>query len=225
MTMLKTRPASLSNSWDDVKKHVGPLAFTYLSTIVLSIVGLIIYFVVSLIFTAIGGGEYSDIGLALGLFFGSISALPVYILFMMISMFFYVIPALYFDRGEVISFSSALQELRSKFVRYFLAGLLFFAAYLIGLLLCLLPGFAVALTLPVYVNKIYNTNLSIPEAFSSSFSAVFKGQGWSFVGVEILGIILVQIVSLCTCGLGVIVAVPLFCFYLQNAAYNKGLVS
>ena len=225
MTLLKTRPASLSNSWDDVKKHVGPLALTYLATIVLSVAALIVYFVVSLIFTAIGGGQYSDIGPALGLFFGTISSLPIYALVMMISMFFYIIPDLYFERGEVVSFSLALQELRAKFARYLLAGVFFFVAYIIGMLLCLLPGIAVALTLPVYVNKIYNTNLSIPEAFSSSFSAVFTGQGWSFVGIEILGIILIQVVSLCTCGLGVVVAVPLFCFYSQNAAYNKGLVS
>ena len=225
MTALKTRPASLSNSWEDVKKHAAPLALTLLSTLILTGLTGLIFFIVASIFTAIGGGSYSDLGPTLGLFFGSISALPVYLLATMIGMLVYIIPALYFESGEVITFSSALQVLKGNILRYLLAGVAFFAAFLIGTFLCFVPGVAVMLTLPVFTNKIYNTEMSIPEALSSSFSAVFKGQGWSFVGVEILGVIAVQFISFCTCGLGMIVALPILCFYLQNVAYNKGLVS
>jgi len=33
------------------------------------------------------------------------------------------------------------------------------------------------------------------------------------------------LVSVCTCGLGALLAVPVSTFYLQNAAYRKGLIS
>jgi multisubunit Na+/H+ antiporter MnhG subunit len=47
----------------------------------------------------------------------------------------------------------------------------------------------------------------------------------NFVGIEILAWLLVALVSICTCGLGALVAVPVSSFYLQNAAYHKGLIS
>lgn len=47
----------------------------------------------------------------------------------------------------------------------------------------------------------------------------------NFVGIEILAWLLVALISICTCGLGALVAVPVSSFYLQNAAYQKGLIS
>ena len=47
----------------------------------------------------------------------------------------------------------------------------------------------------------------------------------SFLGIEILTWLLVAVVTVCTCGLGALVAVPVSTFYLQNAAYHKGLIS
>ena len=41
----------------------------------------------------------------------------------------------------------------------------------------------------------------------------------------VVGWLLVVVVSVCTCGVGALVAVPLSTFYLQNAAYHKGLIS
>ena len=111
-------------------------------------------------------------------------------------------------------------------LRYLLAGILFSAATTIGFLVCVIPGIIIALTMPVYVNRIFLGNEPILDAFSGSFQAVYRSpNGMNFVGIEILAWLLVALVSICTCGLGALVAVPVSSFYLQNAAYHKGLIS
>ena len=222
---LKSREASFENAWQDLVKHAPALAFTYLSIIVISIISSIVYFIVSLIFVQIGGGPYSDSGPLLGLFFGSIGSLPFYILSSLVSVLFVAIPAVYFSKEEPVSFVDAVQLLKAKSGRYVLAGILFMLAYFVGIFLCFVPGLAVLLVTPVYVNKVFNTDLSVTDAFSSSFSVVFKGEGWSFVGIQVLTGIIVAILTFCTCGLGGIIAIPMATFYLQNVAYNKGLLT
>jgi len=96
----------------------------------------------------------------------------------------------------------------------------------IGFVLCILPGVAVMLVMPIYVNRIFLTDLPITDAFAASFQAVFRSpNGSDFLGIELLAWVLVVVVSVCTCGLGALVAVPVSTFYLQNAAYHKGLIS
>ena len=46
-----------------------------------------------------------------------------------------------------------------------------------------------------------------------------------YLGLELLTTLLVLAVSICTCGFGALLALPVSSFYLQNAAYNKGLIS
>ncbi len=95
-----------------------------------------------------------------------------------------------------------------------------------GLLVCFIPCILVCLTMPVYINKIFATEMSVLDAFASSFSAIYKsGKGWTFVGIQLLVGICIVIVSLCTCGLGALIAAPVGIFYVQHTAYNKGLVS
>jgi len=47
----------------------------------------------------------------------------------------------------------------------------------------------------------------------------------SFVGIQILVAIVALIIAICTCGLGALVVVPMLTFYIQNVAYNKGVIS
>ena len=64
------------------------------------------------------------------------------------------------------------------------------------------------------------------EAFSASVQALFRSpQGMPYLGLELLTTLLVLVVSICTCGCGALLALPVSSFYLQNAAYNKGLIS
>lgn len=224
MTTLKARPASLSSSWEDVKKHAGSLALTYVAMVALSTVAGVVFYILFAIFFMIAGGAYADYSFGVGAFFGLLGSLPLYAMVALLGVLFTAIPALYFESGEPIKFGDALKVLKSNPSRYLLAGVFFTLVSTVGLFLCLLPGLAIFQTIPVYVNNIFNTNKTILESFSSSFSSVFKGSGWSFVGVQILAVIALQFISLCTCGVGVFVALPLVCFYMQNLAYNKGLV-
>ena len=84
-----------------------------------------------------------------------------------------------------------------------LAGLFFSLVTTIGFLLCILPGIAVALVTPVFVNRIFVTDMGIGEAFSQSFQVVYRSEnGLSFVGLEVLTGIVVGLLALVTCGLG-----------------------
>ena len=110
--------------------------------------------------------------------------------------------------------------------RYLLAGILFTVVFVIGLLVCILPGVAVALVAPVYVSKIFTTDMAILDAFSSSFQAVYRSaNGWTFIGIQLLAIVVMVVVSICTCGLGILVAPPVAHFYVQNAAYRQGVLT
>jgi ABC-type Na+ efflux pump permease subunit len=76
------------------------------------------------------------------------------------------------------------------------------------------------------VNKVFNTDAPIFHALQASFRAVYGSQkGWEFVGIQGLAGLLVLVVAFVTCGLGAFLAVPVYCFYIQNAAYHKGVIS
>jgi uncharacterized membrane protein len=135
------------------------------------------------------------------------------------------VPAVYYERGEVVSVGAAVALLRERFWRYVLAGLFFSSVMTIGLLLCVLPGLAVALVTPVFVNRIFVTEMGIGEAFSQSFQVVYRSEnGMSFVGLEVLAFIVTALSTVLTCGLAVLVVVPMASFYLQNSAYQRGLL-
>ena len=65
----------------------------------------------------------------------------------------------------------------------------------------------------------------IGEAFVQSFQVVYRSQnGLSFVGLEVLTGIVVAFLALVTCGLGGFVVIPMASFFLQNVAYERGLL-
>ena len=76
------------------------------------------------------------------------------------------VPALYYESGAVVSIGAAVQLLSRRFWRYLLAGVLFSVVMALGFLWCILPGIAVALVTPVFVNLIFVTDMSIGDAFS-----------------------------------------------------------
>jgi uncharacterized membrane protein len=139
---------------------------------------------------------------------------------------FAAVPAMYYVSGETITVDRAFRDLMMRPRRYLLAGILFTVVSVIGFLACILPGIAVALVTPVYVNKIFTTDMPILDAFSSSFQSVYRSEnGWTFVGIELLAGLLVVVVSLCTCGVGLLVAPAVASFYVQNAAYRQGVLT
>jgi hypothetical protein len=166
-----------------------------------------------------------SIDAALPLLFGFTGQLPFLIISNLLGVLFVAVPAFYYNSGEVITINAAFSALLKRPLRYLLAGILFSVATTIGFLVCVIPGIVIALLMPIYVNRIFLGNEPILDIFSGSFQAVYRSEnGMNFVGIEILTWLLVALVSICTCGLGALVAVPVSSFYLQNAAYQKGLI-
>jgi uncharacterized membrane protein len=157
---------------------------------------------------------------------GQLGQLPFSILSNLVGVLFTAVPALHYASGDTIGVEAAFQALFRRPWRYLLAGLLFSLVTVIGLLLCVLPGIAVALVGPVYVNRVFNSDLPVLEALRLSFQAVYRSpKGWEFVGIELLTGLVVLVVTVVTCGIGALVAVPVSSFYIQNVAYHRGVLS
>ena len=214
---------SIQKAWDAFQKHIPVLLVIWVGSIALAVVGRAVSM---LLVTAVGSlGGSSDSAFSLGAILAQLTQIPFSILSSLLSVLMVAIPALYYERGEVVTVGAAMALLRERFWRYVLAGLFFSSVMTIGLLLCVLPGLAVALVTPVFVNRIFVTEMGIGEAFSQSFQVVYRSEnGMSFVGLEVLAFIVAALFTLLTCGLAVLVVVPMASFYLQNTAYQRGLL-
>jgi hypothetical protein len=220
-------PPSISKAWDAFLAHIPTILLIWVVTIVIGVIG----FVASLALTALGvglssGGAGAESAAGLAAALGNLVQLPFTILSNLVGVLFVAVPAMHYASGETIDAEAALRVLMHRPVRYILAGALFTIVAAIGFVLCILPGLAVTLVMPVYVNKVFLTDSPILDAFSSSFQAVYGSpQGRNFAGIELLAWLLVLVVSVFTCFLGSLVAVPVATFYIQNAAYHRGVLS
>ncbi len=218
---------SVEKAWQAFLAHLPTMLLVWVACAVISGVGL----VVSIGFTAVGialtsGVAGSDAASSVADLVGSIAQLPFVVLSSLVGVLFVAVPALHYASGETIGVEQAFRTLFQRPWRYLLAGLLFSLVGALGLILCILPGVAVSLVGPVFVNRIFNTDLPVLQAFTGSFEAVFgSSKGWEFVGIQVLVFLLLIVVTVCTCGLGALVAVPVSTFYLQNVAYHKGVLS
>ena len=214
---------SIQKAWQAFLQHIPVVLVTWVGSIVLSLLGVLASALVIVVVSATLGS--SDAALGLGAVLAQLVQLPLTILASLLSVLLVAVPALYYERGEVVTISAATQLLRGRWWRYLLAGLFFSLATTIGFLLCILPGIAVALVTPVFVNRIFVTDMTIGEAFAQSFQVVYRsGNGLSFVGLEVLTGIVVGLLALLTCGLGGFVVIPMASFFLQNVAYERGLL-
>jgi len=218
---------SLNKAWEGLLLHVPTIVVIWLVSVVLSVVGFGVSLLISVIGAAIAGQGASSDAVAGGIaLLSQLGQLPFGILASLVGVLFVAVPAMYYASGETITASAAFQSLMRRPWRYFLAGLLFSVVTAIGFILCILPGIAVSLVAPVFVNLVFNTDRSIGEAFSASFQAVYRSpQGFTFIGIQILAWIVVVLFSVCTCGVGALVAVPMANFFIQNAAYHRGVIS
>jgi hypothetical protein len=196
---------------------------SWVGSIVLSLLAVLVYGLIIVVVSAIIGS--SDAALGLGAVLAQLVQLPFSILASLLSVLLVAVPALYYERGEVVTISAAAQLLTDRWWRHVLAGLFFSLVTTIGFLLCILPGIAVALVTPVFVNRIFVTDMTIGEAFAHSFQVVYRSEnGLSFVGLEVLTGLVVGLLALLTCGLGGFVVIPMASFFLQNVAYQRGLL-
>jgi len=218
---------TLNGAWEAFLAHVPTILLIWIATAVLSGVGLAAYSLIALVGLGLaGGGSATESAVGLATALGQLGQLPFAILSSLVGVLFIAVPAMHYDSGEVITVQAAFAALMRRPLRYLLAGVLFTLVLTIGFLLCIVPGIVVALVMPIYVNRIFLTDQSITDAFAASFQAVYRSeQGRTYAGIEILTWLLVLVVAVCTCGLGALLAVPVSSFYLQNAAYHKGVIS
>ena len=216
---------AINKSWEAFLAHIPTILLIWIVTVLLAGVGFGVSFVIALVGLGIGGNS-GDSVVTLSTALAQLGQLPFSILSSLVGVLFVAVPAMYYHGGETIAVNDAFASLMRRPLRYLLAGVLLSLVAAIGFVLFILPGLAVVLVMPIYVNRIFLTNQSIADAFAASFRAVYRSSnGMSFLGIELLAWLLVVVVSMCTCGLGALVAVPVSTFYLQNAAYHKGLIS
>jgi hypothetical protein len=219
-------PPTIAKAWTTFLAHIPTILLIWVVTIVLTAIG----FVASLALSALGVGLASSGGggeaaASWAAVLGNLAQWPFTILSNLVGVLFVAVPAMHYASGEIIDTEAALRVLMHRPIRYLLAGVLFTVVAAFGFVLCLLPGLAVTLVMPVYVNKVFLTDNPILEAFSSSFQAVYGSQqGRVFAGIELLAWLVVLVVSVFTCFLGSLVAVPVATFYIQNAAYHRGVL-
>ncbi len=218
---------TINGAWEAFVAHLPTILLIWIVTAVISGAGLAVYFLITLVGVGVadaGAGGESAIGVASAL--GQLGQLPFTVLSSLVGVLFIAVPALHYDSGEVITLEAAFAALLRRPLRYLLAGVLLTLAFTIGLLLCIVPGIVVALVTPIYVNRIFLTDQSIIDALRGAFQAVYGSErGRAFAALEVLVWLLVVLVSVCTFGLGALLAVPVSSFYLQNAAYHKGVIS
>ena len=214
---------SIQKAWDAFLKHIPVFLMIWAGSIGLAVIGLAVFLLIVMVVGSLGGS--SESAFSLGGILAQLTQIPFSILSSLLSVLMVAVPAVYYERGEVVSVGAAVALLRERFWRYVLAGLFFSSVMTIGLLLCVLPGLAVALVAPVFVNRIFVTEMGIGEAFSQSFQVVYRSEnGMSFVGLEVLAAIVVAVLAAITCGLAGLVVIPMASFYLQNMAYQRGLL-
>ena len=97
------------------------------------------------------------------------------------------VPALYYETGKVMTPMAALLVLAKRPGRYLLAGILATVVIVVGFLLCVLPGLAAVLVIPIYINRIFVTQQPIVEAFASAFQAVFgHAKGLNYLLIQLV---------------------------------------
>ena len=226
----KETKADLKTTWKIYKSQWK----TFLVLTGFIILAYLIYAVLDLIISLIGIApltlsEYEYLG-GVTILISLIVRTPIYlfysVVFSLLSVLYMVIPALYFEKKEIITWKVPYKELKRNLKRYLLAGILFSGCLVIGFLFCIIPGIVISLIGPAYTNKIACSDMPILKAFTSSFQSVFKSPNlWPYIGMQILAGLIYIIPTVCTCGIGSIVTLPLLSIYSQHLAYNKGILN
>jgi len=119
--------------------------------------------------------------------------------------------------GEEPQFSAYGQESR-KFIKAFLAGLLYAIVVVIGICLLVIPGIYLALRLQFYIPFIVDEDAGIMESLKRSWAITDKQvTKLLLVMLAMIGIILLGLILL---GIGIFIAAPLT-YLIQLYIYRK----
>ena len=220
---LAYKKTTLGTSWEGFKAHVSTYIALYFLILSLGIASILINFLFIFVFSALGDGSEASYSVAQLL--GSIASFPISILNNLFGVLLIAVPTIYYSSEEVVSFKGIINKVSSSFWRYIMAGILWTFFVFIGYLFCIIPGIILTLITPIYVHKIFATDLGIIESVQSSWSSLFNsGNAISFFGMSIFIGFITIICTLITCLLGGLVFVPLSWFYIINYSYNIGIL-
>ena len=220
---LAYKAPTLGDSWRAFKPHISTFLAIYLVTLALGIASFLINFSFVAIFIALGdGSEAASTG---GQILGTIVTAPLSILSNLFGVLCIAVPAIYYSNEEVVSFKILFNKLKASFWRYILAGVFWTIIVIIGYIFCIIPGIILTLITPIYVHKIFATDLGIIDSFQSSWSSLFNsGKAISFFSMSIFIGIITLTFTILTCLLGGLLFVPLSWFYLINYSYHIGIL-
>jgi hypothetical protein len=248
-------PASLGKAWDLTIKHFSTFLLVSVASLVVGAISFMIVFglgfVFSLAFQSIfsqGSSDGQSMAFSLGQLIASVVSLPFWVFGQLLTVLLSAVPAVYFTTGSKVTPGEAFRLILRRPWRYVFAGVVFSIAVVVGFICCLVPGFAIAFMGPVFMNKVFTSDQGVLDAFSSSFSDVYKNDQWlAFVGIQIVVALVASLpvlccvfpVSLANAIIPIIVlpvyivtilayssfVVPAASFYVQNVAYRRGFLS
>ncbi len=223
----KKDKASLEKTWIIYKSQWSTFLFIFGMFILIYIVYIIVNTILSLISLVPLTIDQSGTLSALFSFGTQIPNLFFYyFLYNLLGSLFMVVPALYFDRGQRITWEVPYKLLSKKWIRFSLSGIFFVMASTLGYFFCIIPGIIISFVTPVYVNKIACTEMPIIEGFTSSFQSVYKSEKVvEYIALVVLAHIIVAIPNCFTCNLGSIITHPMMQIYIFHMAYNKGILT
>ena len=156
---LATESPTINRAWEAFVLHVPAILLAWIAAMGISVIGTLVYFVISLVLTTLSGADPNGGGTVLAITLGQLGQLPFTVLSSLVGVLLAAIPALYYERGEVITVQAAFAALLQRPWRYLWAGVFFSALILVGFLFCVLPGVLLVFVIPLYVNRIFNTKL------------------------------------------------------------------
>ena len=111
-------PPSVQKAWQAFLQHIPVVLVSWVGSIVLSLLAVLVYGLIIVVVSAIIGS--SDAALGLGAVLAQLVQLPFSILASLLSVLLVAVPALYYERGEVVTISAAAQLLTGRWWRYVL---------------------------------------------------------------------------------------------------------
>ena len=105
-------PPSIQKAWQAFLQHIPVVLVSWVGSIVLSLLAVLVYGLTLVVVSAILGS--SDAAVGLGAVLAQLVQLPLSILASLLSVLLVAVPALYYERGEVVTISLAAQLLSGR---------------------------------------------------------------------------------------------------------------
>lgn len=144
-----------------------------------------------------------------------------------LSVLYVAVPALYYAKGRRITVRMLLRELSGRPWRY---GIIALPALVLNLLkesgLLLIAFVLILLLEPVFVNLIVTTEDTVQTCLARTVKVSFDtAAGRSLLFTVVFSWLIVFLVSILTCGLGWLIALPTRDFFLQHTLYDRVLLA